>query len=125
MPHRRISGDGPDLVDIHVGNRMRAMRLLRGLSQSALGTQLGVTFQQIQKYERGANRLSASMLWHAADALNVPVSYFFDEFRPDQPTAKQDQPRSDEIALVRHFRRLPQRLQRALAELAEVLAEDA
>ena len=101
------------------------MRLLRGLSQSALGTQLGVTLQQIQKYERGANRLSASMLWRAADALNVPVSYFFDQFRPGQAIAEQVQPRADEIALVRHFRRLPQRLQRTLSELAEVMAEDA
>jgi transcriptional regulator with XRE-family HTH domain len=82
MPHQAASVYGPDRVDVHVGRRLREMRLLRGLSQSALGKRLGVTFQQIQKYERGANRLSASMLWHAAEALNVPVSSFFDQFRP-------------------------------------------
>jgi transcriptional regulator with XRE-family HTH domain len=123
MPHQAASKHGPDRVDIHVGRRLREMRLLRCLSQSALGKQLGVTFQQIQKYERGANRLSASMLWHAAEALNVPVSSFFEQFRPDEPIAEQVQPQSDEIALVRHFRRLPQRLQRTLSELAEVMAE--
>jgi transcriptional regulator with XRE-family HTH domain len=99
------------------------MRLLRGLSQSALGKKLGVTFQQIQKYERGANRLSASMLWHAADALDVPISFFFDQIRLGQPVPEPVQPKPDEIALVRHFRRLPQRLRRSFSELAELLAE--
>lgn len=125
MPHRSVSDSGADPVDVHVGRRLKEMRLLKGLSQSALGERVGVTFQQIQKYERGANRLSSSMLWHAAEALDVPVSYFFDQFRPDQPIAEQVQPSADEIALVRHFRRLPQRLQRKLSELAEVLAEGA
>ena len=123
MPHNQVSAEGPDPVDVHVGSRMREMRLLRGLSQTALGRELGVTFQQIQKYERGANRLSASMLWHAADALNVPISYFFDQIRPGQPIPEQVQASPDEIAMVRHFRRLPDRLRRTFAELAEILAE--
>lgn len=123
MP-RQPSESGPDPVDIHVGRRLREMRLLKGLSQSALGERVGVTFQQIQKYERGTNRLSSSTLWRAAEALDVPVSYFFDQFRPDQPIAEQVQPSADELALVRHFRRLSLRLQRSLTELAEGLVED-
>ena len=125
MPHYQASTEGPHPVDAHVGGKLREMRLLRGLSQSALGAQLGVTFQQIQKYERGANRLSASMLWRAADVLNVPVSYFFDQIRPGQPLPPQSPPRAEEMTMIRHFRRLPRRLQRTLAELAGMLAEDA
>ena len=114
---------GPHPVDVHVGSRLRTARLLKGLSQAALGDRLGVTFQQIQKYERGTNRMSASMLWYAADALSVPVAYFFDRFTPDQPAPLEVRPKADEIALVRHFRRFPKRLRRTLADLAEVIAE--
>jgi transcriptional regulator with XRE-family HTH domain len=102
---------------------MREMRLLRGLSQTALGRRLDVTFQQVQKYERGANRLSASMLWRAANALDVPISFFFDQIRPDQPVAEPVQPTADEVAMVRHFRRLPPRLRRSVSELAGILAD--
>ena len=123
MPHNPASTQGPDPVDVHVGGQMRQMRLLRGLSQTALGKELGVTFQQIQKYERGANRLSASMLWRAADALNVPISYFFDQIRPGEPIPEQVQASADEIAMVRHFRRLPQQLRRTFTELAQILEE--
>ena len=66
-------------VDIHVGARMRQRRSLVGMSQSQLSEFVGLTFQQIQKYERGANRISSSRLYEFAKALDVPVSYFFDE----------------------------------------------
>lgn len=68
----------PDPVDTRVGATIRALRKHRGMSQEALAQQLGVTFQQVQKYERGANRISASMLVRAAKALDVPVARFFD-----------------------------------------------
>ncbi|MBP2314390.1 helix-turn-helix domain-containing protein [Azospirillum soli] len=71
--------DAPDAVDVHVGARVRLRRTLLGLSQAALGEALGLTFQQIQKYERGANRISASRLWTMAEVLDVPVSFFFDD----------------------------------------------
>lgn len=67
----------PDPVDTHVGLRMRALRLAAGLSQTELGLRLGVTFQQVQKYEKGANRVSASVLSRAAKALNCQVQEFF------------------------------------------------
>lgn len=71
-------GEGPDPVDIHVGQRVRQARVLKGLSQEKLGEACGITFQQLQKYERGMNRVSASMLHRLVQALDVPHSFFFD-----------------------------------------------
>nr|WP_294916007.1 helix-turn-helix domain-containing protein [uncultured Neokomagataea sp.] len=65
-------------TDVHIGNRIRLRRTLMGLSQESLGEALGVTFQQVQKYERGANRVSASRLFELAQALDVPVGFFYD-----------------------------------------------
>lgn len=70
---------GPHPVDIHVGSRLRLRRMMLGLSQSRLGESVGLTFQQIQKYERGANRMGASRLYELARILDVPISYFFEE----------------------------------------------
>ena len=68
----------PTPVDVRFGHRMRARRMMLGLSQSELGAALDVTFQQIQKYERGVNRVSASVLEELAATLRVPITYFFD-----------------------------------------------
>jgi transcriptional regulator with XRE-family HTH domain len=70
--------DSPHPIDIHVGMRLRQRRTLVGMSQEKLGAALGLTFQQVQKYERGANRISASKLHEVATALSVPISYFFE-----------------------------------------------
>jgi transcriptional regulator with XRE-family HTH domain len=67
----------PDPIDIHVGRRIRTRRLLQGMNQETLAAALGLTFQQIQKYESGANRVSASRLSATAEILGVPVSYLF------------------------------------------------
>ena len=69
----------PNPVDGHVGARVRLRRMLMGISQEKLGEQLGLTFQQVQKYEKGVNRISASRLFDLAQVLNVPVQFFFDE----------------------------------------------
>lgn len=69
----------PNPVDVHVGQRLRQRRVLVGLSQEKLARMVGITFQQVQKYERGANRIVASRLYQLAKVLDVPVSYFFDE----------------------------------------------
>lgn len=66
-------------VDVHVGARVRQRRSLLGMSQTGLGDAVGLTFQQIQKYERGSNRIGSSRLYEFAKVLDVPVSYFFDE----------------------------------------------
>lgn len=65
-------------VDIHVGTRIRLRRQVMKMSQEKLGDQLGVTFQQVQKYERGTNRVGASRLWRLSQVLDVPISYFFE-----------------------------------------------
>ena len=67
----------PDSRDMEVGRRIRAQRLVRGLSQTDLGKSLGITFQQVQKYEKGANRVGAGRLTRIAEVLNVPVAFFF------------------------------------------------
>lgn len=79
----------PNPVDVHVGGRIRLRRTLLGLSQEKLGNAVGLTFQQIQKYERGANRVGASRLFQFSQVLDVPVSFFYDdmanEVRAGQP----------------------------------------
>ena len=70
-------------IDIHVGNRLRARRMLLGISQEKLGEAVELTFQQVQKYERGANRIGASRLYEFARILDVPVSYFFENMPKD------------------------------------------
>jgi transcriptional regulator with XRE-family HTH domain len=69
----------PNPIDTHVGSRVRLRRNMLGMSQEKLGDALGITFQQIQKYEKGANRVGASRLQAIANVLNVPVSFFFDD----------------------------------------------
>ena len=69
---------GPDPIDIHVGAQVRARRILLGLSQEKLAEGLGITFQQVQKYERGSNRISASRLFNVAQLLDVPITYFYE-----------------------------------------------
>ncbi|WP_207457829.1 helix-turn-helix transcriptional regulator [Azospirillum sp. SYSU D00513] len=72
-------GEGPNPIDIHVGARLRLRRTLLGLSQEKLGEAVGITFQQLQKYERGSNRISASRLFNLSQVLGVQVSYFFED----------------------------------------------
>ncbi len=73
----------PNPVDVHVGARLRQRRTLLGMNQTKLGSAIGLTFQQVQKYEKGTNRISASRLYALSGTLDVPVEYFFD----DMPTA--------------------------------------
>ena len=67
----------PNPIDVHVGERLRSRRNLLGLSQEKLANAVGITFQQVQRYERGANRVSASRLWQFSKILDAPISYFF------------------------------------------------
>ena len=78
----RQKGDKPNPIDIHVGSRVRLRRNMLGLSQERLGEAIGLTFQQVQKYERGANRIGASRLHDLSRVLDVPVSFFFDDMDP-------------------------------------------
>jgi transcriptional regulator with XRE-family HTH domain len=78
----RQKGDKPNPIDVHVGSRVRLRRNMLGLSQEKLGDAIGLTFQQVQKYERGANRIGASRLHDLSRVLDVPVSFFFDDMDP-------------------------------------------
>ena len=81
--------DKADQIDLVVGAHLRLIRKARGMSQEQLAEKLGISFQQIQKYERGANRISASRLKHAADALRVSVAEFFGQDIPSEPSIEQ------------------------------------
>lgn len=91
---RRAPKEVPDPIDTHVGQRLKARRVGLRISQSQIGKALDVTFQQIQKYENGANRVGASNLYKLAQALNVDVSYFFE----DMPSATKMKALSDQPA---------------------------
>ena len=76
----RTGADNPNPVDIHVGGRLRMRRSMLGMSQETLAESVGLTFQQVQKYERGSNRVSASRLYQFSKILDVPVAYFFERY---------------------------------------------
>jgi transcriptional regulator with XRE-family HTH domain len=77
--HHEKGSRKPNPVDIHVGGRVRFRRMLLGMSQERLGERLGLTFQQVQKYEKGINRIGASRLFDLSQVLGVPVQFFYDE----------------------------------------------
>lgn len=75
----RTPNGQPNPIDVHVGNRIRLRRTLLGLSQEKLASMLGLTFQQVQKYERGTNRVGASRLWDIGNVLSVPINFFYED----------------------------------------------
>ncbi|MCK5284725.1 MAG: helix-turn-helix transcriptional regulator [Alphaproteobacteria bacterium] len=81
MTKKRKTKGTPDSVDVHVGQRLRIRRSLLGLSQEKLAESIGLTFQQIQKYERGMNRISAGRLYQFSKILSIPISYFYDNIQ--------------------------------------------
>lgn len=118
-------------VDTHVGKRIRQRRWLIGMTQQKLAEMVGIKFQQIQKYETGANRVSASRLWDIGEAMGVPVSFFFEGLREDteiEVAGQKDAPAdmlSDKEAmdLVRTYYAIPETQRRRLFELARVLSD--
>lgn len=119
------------VVDVHVGKRIRQRRWLTGMTQQKLAEFVGIKFQQIQKYETGANRVSASRLWDIADALGVPVSFFFEGLKDEavDGSAPIDGLPADLMAdkeameLVRSYYAIPENQRRRLFELARVLSD--
>ncbi len=95
---KQTSREGPHPIDIHVGSRVYLRRNLLGLSQGTLGKDIGVSFQQVQKYERGVNRISASRLFNLSQVLDVPVSYFFEDMPSDAASARRVKVFSERIA---------------------------
>ena len=78
---------GPHPIDVHVGSRVKLRRMILGMSQESLGKSLGLTFQQIQKYEKGVNRIGASRMFELSKLLQVPVQFFYDEFASETKAA--------------------------------------
>ncbi|MGZ9810655.1 helix-turn-helix domain-containing protein [Pseudoroseicyclus sp. H15] len=119
-------------VDVHVGKRIRHCRWLSGTTQQQLAEAVGIKFQQIQKYETGMNRVSASRLWEIAGALGVPIAFFFeglgDAGQPlDGAGRLPDDILSDREALelLRSYYAIPENQRKRLFELARVLSEAA
>ena len=118
-------------IDLHLGRRLRRRRRLLGLTQQQLAVAVGIRFQQIQKYECGANRISAARLWQLAEALEVQVSYFYDGLAEAQERAEQNEPREGAMArketmdLIRAYYQLGERPRRRLLDLAKSLNTDA
>lgn len=123
---RTVLEDGPRDIDVHVGQRVRQRRVLCGLSQTELANAIGLTFQQLQKYERGMNRISASKLWQISQVLDVPVQWFFKEF---SDTKDEDEKRKDSfhmkretLELVRNYVAAPADVQRKFLSLVKSIA---
>jgi transcriptional regulator with XRE-family HTH domain len=116
-------------VDVHVGQRVRQRRWMVGMTQQQLGDKVGIKFQQIQKYETGTNRISASRLWDIAAAMEVPVSFFFEGLEGaavDAPEARGDILTDKEaLELVRAYYSMPENQRRRLFDLARVLSDAA
>jgi transcriptional regulator with XRE-family HTH domain len=114
-------------VDAHVGKRVRHRRWMVGMTQQQLAEKVGIKFQQIQKYETGMNRISASRLWDIAEALNVPVSFFFEGLREEPGETTEPDMFSDKEALelVRSYYAIPEHQRRRLFDLARVLSDAA
>jgi len=116
-------------VDVHVGKRIRHRRWMIGMTQQQLADRVGIKFQQIQKYETGMNRVSASRLWDIADAMDVPVSFFFEglDSRNDADQQIEGDIFSDKEALllIRSYYAIPEAQRRRLFDLAKVLSDAA
>ncbi len=142
MPRRKrrtVVEHGPHPVDVHVGGRVRLRRTLLGMNQTDLGKALGVTFQQIQKNERGFNRIGASRLYQLSHVVDVPLSYFFDDMPPleeadtpglrgdaQEPSAPDLMNKSETLELVRAYYRIREpKVRDALRRLAIAMAKSA
>jgi transcriptional regulator with XRE-family HTH domain len=121
----------PNPIDVHVGARIRMRRLLLGMNQETLANALGLTFQQVQKYEGGANRVSASRLSAMAEILGVPISYFFGDLRPDDAELSPEDrqwreylQRPETIEFIRLFYAIPDpKVRRQFLDMAKTVAE--
>jgi len=115
-------------VDAHVGKRIRHRRWMIGMTQQQLADKVGIKFQQIQKYETGMNRVSASRLWDIADALGVTIAFFFeglsDQDMP-KPAGADLMADKEALELVRSYYSIPEAQRRRLFDLARVLSDAA
>lgn len=123
----------PQAVDVFVGKRIRMRRLEIGLGQKTLGETIGITFQQIQKYENGTNRVTSSRIMQIADVLKVPPTFFFEgvprnKTDPSQKTKAVDYVSDfvrskDGLALLKAFMKVPKSVRRSIVEMVEKIAD--
>lgn len=125
----------PNPIDIHVGRRVRMRRMMLGMTQTGLAEAIGLTFQQVQKYEKGSNRMGASRLQQIAQALQVPVPFFFEgasgfsdvpngAAAPLPADVSEFLASSDGVAMVKAFMRIRSaKLRRCVADLVEQIAQ--
>jgi transcriptional regulator with XRE-family HTH domain len=125
-PDPAVEEETSSPVDRHVGGRIRLRRTLVGLSQMALGERLGISFQQVQKYERGSNRVSASTLYRLGEILDVPVSFFFDDMAGE--TRPSDSAgvllKRETLELVRAYYRIDEDQRAAVLALLRTMTRD-
>jgi transcriptional regulator with XRE-family HTH domain len=131
--HRHSAGH-PHPVDVHVGSRLRQRRTSMGMSQEKLGDAIGLTFQQVQKYERGTNRIGASRLFELSRVLDVPVGFFFEEIElipsagpgmseAAPPRFEPQETKREQLELARIYQRIgDSQVRRRLFELARAVA---
>ena len=137
----RVKLGKPRPVDVHVGSRVRLRRTMLGMSQEKLGAAINLTFQQVQKYERGTNRIGASRLYELSRVLDVPVSFFFDDMpsevageRSNRPTGMAEAQgaayeadtlaKRETLELVRAYYRIKnEKVRKRIFELAKALAK--
>jgi transcriptional regulator with XRE-family HTH domain len=115
-------------IDRHIGHRLRACRMMLRLNQSELGKAIGVTFQQLQKYEKGSNRVSASTLQKLAVTMEVPITYFFEGVSSEKIQSNKEWTEflatSEGLALIRAFKRIDSKdLRRAVVHLVEQMGK--
>ena len=129
--------EGPHPVDVHVGARVKLRRMILGLSQETIGRKLGLTFQQIQKYEKGVNRIGASRIFELAQLLDVPIQYFYEDYgdapiggalglaEPDSGEAFMQLVNSPEgVELCRHFAEIKDpKVKKRVLDLVKTIAE--
>jgi transcriptional regulator with XRE-family HTH domain len=123
----------PHHVDVHVGKRIRQRRWITGMTQQQLAEAVGIKFQQIQKYETGANRVSASRLWDIGEAMDVKASYFFEGLGSNASSEGEEglaipaafTEDREAVELVRSYYAIPENQRRRLFDLARVLSDAA
>jgi transcriptional regulator with XRE-family HTH domain len=128
----RMAGKKPNTIDVEVGHRIRARRMAKSMSQETLARALGITFQQVQKYEKGANRVSASRLTHIAEVLQTPVGALISadsglgmELGADAASGFEFLAQPGAIRLLRAFGRIEnRRLKQMIVDIAETLAQE-
>lgn len=110
-------------VDTHVGNRLRTLRTMRGLTQADVAQGLDISFQQVQKYELGRNRISASKIYDIANILNVPPAYFFEGLNAPETVSTSTAQTPEEAALLANYRALDKSTRTAVSNILDAAAK--